>query len=131
MVHDVAVSLRHAHGDGRGAAAPLPADGAVFPRWRASSADGPSAGWTAVTYADARKLVPHLNVRDPQGTVRITSLRVFASGAAVVIGRWPGEMADVFETLRTQLRAVRDDVVPASVKRQRTLPGCWAAAQSS
>ena len=86
-----------------------------------------AVAWTTVDYTDARKLVPHINVRDPMGGMRVTSLRVFGSGATVVIGRWPGDMTDVFAALRTRLRGMRDDVQPESFKRQRTLPACWPA----
>lgn len=122
LVRDVAVSLRHACAE-----RPLPDGGAVFPRWSLGTAT--ATGWTTVTYADARKLVPHINVRDPQCGLRVTSLRVFGSGATVVIGRWPGDMTDVFATLRTRLRGMRGDVQPDSFKRQRTLPACWPAPQ--
>lgn len=122
LVNDVSVSVKHA------SAAPLPCDGAVYPRLRLAADAAPT--WTAVTEPEVRKLAPGANLSGGAAgaaAVRVTSLRVFASGCTVVVGRWPGEMCDVFVALRNYLRPLRRTIVPRWFARQLTLDKLWCA----
>ena len=112
LVRDVSVSLKHAD------SSPLPNNGAVYPRW--FLADN---RWDAVTLAEAKRLVPHVNLKVV--APRITSLRVFQSGAVIIVCRWPDEMLHVYRKFQEHMRRLRKQVLDREFARQRTLLECW------
>lgn len=117
-VHDVSVSVKCVT-----PAAALPAGGRVFPRWTL----GGDPAWAAVPLAEALRLVPGGRFRlGPSSQVQ--TLRVFAGGSVIHIGRWPGAMRAVHERFRERVAGLRDRVDEARAAGQRTLDQCLFAA---
>ena len=73
LVHDVSVSIKHIDD------APLPNNGAVYPRWYVDQ-----ARWGMVTHQEAMHLVPHAAIRTQR---RVHTFRVFTTGSVVQVGR--------------------------------------------
>ena len=118
LVRDVSVSLKYAD------TSPLPNSGAVHPRWFLTE-----NRWGAVTLAEAKRLVPHINLHIV--SPRITSLRVFQSGSVIIVSRWPAEMGAVYCKFRDHMQRLRKRVLDAESVRQRTLTQCWKKARRS
>ena len=131
LVRDVSVSLKYAD------ASPLPHNGAVYPRWhldtnRERLVSFPARPihrsldanqWATVTLAEARCLVPHINLKT--NCPRITSLRVFQSGSVIIVSRWPAEMKHVYARFQESMRCIRKRVLDPEYARQRTITECW------
>lgn len=118
LVRDVSVSLKYMNKE------PLPNGGSVYPRWDLCCGDG----WGTVTAAEARQLVPHINLKS--GVPRVTSLRVFQSGSVIIVSRWPTEMALVHSEFVQCMDQYRAEVVDSQFARQRTLESCWRMASN-
>lgn len=90
----------------------------VYPLWNLQS-----QSWTTVTMAEARRLVPHINIK--QMPARVTSLRVFQSGSVIIVSRWPVEMAVVHDRFRDCMERYRREVMDPQFAKQRTIESCW------
>lgn len=112
LVRDVSVNIKFLDDD------PLPMGGAVYPRW--TLADN---RWSTVTAHDAIRLAPHVNLKCQEKQVQ--SLRVFASGSVIQIGRWPASMTKLLDGFRTYVRGIQNTVADAESVKQRTLDSCW------
>jgi hypothetical protein len=115
LVRDVSVSMKYMN------TSPLPNNGSVYPHWDLNGRDGEQ--WGTVTMAEARQLVPHINLK--AAVQRVTSLRIFQSGSVIIVSRWPVEMALVHDKFTQCMERYRPDVIDRQFARQRTIDGCW------
>ena len=112
LVRDVSVNIKFLDDD------PLPMDGAVYPRWTLTD-----NRWSTVTANEAIRLAPHVNLKCQERQVQ--SLRVFASGSVIQIGRWPESMTKLLDGFRDYVREIQSTVADAESAKQRTLFNCW------
>lgn len=112
LVRDVSVSMKFMNDT------PLPNDGSVYPQWNLSGNT-----WSTVTLAEARRFVPHVNIRTM--AVRVTSLRVFQSGSVIIVSRWPVEMALVHDKFVHCMHEYRHAIMDAQFAKVRTIESCW------
>lgn len=118
LVRDVSVNIKFLDDD------PLPMGGAVYPRWTLAE-----NRWTTVNANEAIRLAPHVNLKCQEKQVQ--SLRVFASGSVIQIGRWPGSMTKLLDGFREYVNRIQSSVADADTARQRTLDSCWHAADAA
>jgi hypothetical protein len=100
---------------------PLPPPRVCHPRWCAANAT-----WSAVTSDEAARLAPHVHLKVKTGN-QVQSLRVFASGSVIQIGRWPVSMSKLYARFVAYAATVYPHIVEPEYTQQRRLTDMWAA----
>lgn len=130
-MRDTSVSVKFRDDDAapnEGNVCPLPdrcrrrSGSAAHPRWRIAE-----GAWSVVNAATAVALAPHANPKPNQQQVQ--SLRVFASGSVIQIGRWPVSMSKLYRHFAAYTVSVYPHIVDTDYARQRRLPELWSVAE--
>lgn len=86
-----------------------------------------------MAYEEARALAPTGRFRGTSGGAQVQTLRVFAGGAVIQIGRWPGAMAYVYERFLCRMHELRPIVDATQNLGQRKLEEClgWSGEEQA
>ena len=107
LLKDVSVTVKHSD------APPMPNNGRVYPKWSLQTQD-----WDVVSFGEVLRLAPQATLNH---SPRCQTLRIFATGSVVQIGRWPGTMQAVHIAFCTYLNKSQRRILPDGVSPMRQL----------